>query len=101
MKKENRVKISNLLLIATLFLFLGLGARLSFIGLSKKIDNIDIQELASKRTTKTTILKADRGTIYDNSKNILAQDVSSYTVIAYLDPKRTENPDKPMHVVDK
>jgi len=101
MKKENRVKISNLLLIVTLFLFIGLGARLSFIGLSKKVDNINIQELASKRTTKTTILKADRGTIYDNSKNILAQDVSSYTVIAYLDPKRTENPDKPMHVVDK
>ena len=101
MKKENRVKISNLLLIVTLFLFIGLGARLSFIGLSKEVDNINIQELASKRTTKTTILKADRGTIYDNSKNILAQDVSSYTVIAYLDPKRTENPDKPMHVVDK
>ena len=101
MKKENRVKISNLLLISTLFLFVILASRLFYIGVSTKVDNIDIQNLASKRTTKTTILKADRGTIYDNSGNILAQDVSSYTVIAYLDPKRTEDESKPRHVVDK
>ena len=101
MKKENKVKISNLLLIFTLFLFLILGYRISFIGLSEKVDNINIQELASKRTTQTTILKASRGTIYDNSKNILARDVSSYTLIAYLDPKRTEDEKNPRHVVDK
>ena len=101
MKKEKKIKISNLLLIFTLFLFLLLGARISYIGLSDKVDNINIQELASKRTTQTTILKANRGTIYDNSKNVLAQDVSSYTLIAYLDPKRTEDESKPRHVVDK
>ena len=96
-----KIKINNLLLICTLFLFIILSVRLVYIGISKKIDNIDIQELASKRTTKTLILKANRGTIFDNSSNILAQDVSSYTVIAYLDPKRTTDPDKPNHVVDK
>ena len=101
MKKENKVKISNLLLIFTLFLFLILGYRVSFIGLSEKVDNINIQELASKRTTQTNILKASRGTIYDSSNNVLAQDVSSYTLIAYLDPKRTEDEKKPRHVVDK
>lgn len=101
MKKENKVKISNLLLIFTLFLFLILGYRVCFIGLSKKIDNIDIQELASKRTTQTNVLKASRGTIFDNSNNVLAQDVSSYTLIAYLDPKRTEDENNPRHVVDK
>ena len=57
MKKENNVKISNLLLIFTLFLFLGLIIRVSFIAISPTVDNINIQELASKRTTKTTILK--------------------------------------------
>ena len=101
MKKEKKVKISNLLLICTLFLFLILIARVSYIALSKEIDHIDIQKLASQRTTKTTILKANRGTIFDHSGNILAEDVSSYTLIAYLDPTRTTNPDKPMHVVDK
>lgn len=101
MKKENRVKISNLLLIATLFLFIFLGIRLSYIGVSKKVDNIDIQKLANSRTTKTNILKASRGTIFDKSNNILAQDVSSYTVIAYLDSKRTTDDNYPQHVVDK
>lgn len=101
MKKENKVKISNLILIIALFLFIGLSVRLAYIGLSSKVDNINIQELASKRTTKTTILKANRGTIFDNSNNILAQDVSSYTLIAYLDPKRTEDDKNPRHVVDK
>ena len=31
----------------------------------------------------------DRGTIYDVRGNILAQDVSSYTLIAYLDESRS------------
>lgn len=101
MKKENKVKISNLFLITALFLFLILILRVSYIAISPTVDNIDIQALANKRTTKTTILKANRGTIFDNSSNILAQDVSSYTLIAYLDPKRTTDPDKPKHVVDK
>ena len=39
-----------------------------------------------KIKTKTTILKANRGTIFDNLGTVLAQDVSSYTLIAYLDP---------------
>ena len=101
MKKENKVKISNLLLILALFLFLVITLRVSYIALSKEVDDINIQELASKRTTKTTILKANRGTIFDNSSNVLAQDVSSYTLIAYLDSKRTTDPKTPLHVVDK
>lgn len=101
MKKENKVKISNLLLILALFLFLVIIIRVSYIALSKEVDDINIQELASKRTTKTTILKANRGTIFDNSSNVLAQDVSSYTLIAYLDSKRTTDPKTPLHVVDK
>ena len=36
-----------------------------------------------------------------NDSNVLAQDVSSYTLIAYLDSKRTTDEDNPRHVVDK
>ncbi len=101
MKKEVKVKISNLFLIMALFFFLVIIVRVSYIAISPEVDDINIQDLASKRTTKTTILKANRGTIFDNSDNILAQDVSSYTLIAYLDSKRTTDENKPMHVVDK
>ena len=101
MRREKKVKVSNLVLIIALLFFLLLSARIAYIALSPEVDNINIQELASKRTTKTIILNANRGTIFDNSSNILAQDVSSYTLIAYLDPKRTEDIKEPKHVVDK
>ena len=83
------------------FVFIVLIARLGFLSLSPKIDGIDIQTFAKNRTTRKTTLKASRGNIYDDNGNILAQDVSSYTLIAYLDPKRSENSKKPQHVVDK
>ena len=98
---SNNVKVSNLALILALFLFVILSLRIAQLSLSTKVDGINLQELSSKRITKTTTIKAHRGTIYDTNNNILAQDVSSYTLIAYLDPKRTTNPEKPQHVVDK
>ena len=102
MKRENKnVRISNLALLLTLFLFVILIGRMAHLSLSTKVDGVDLQALSSKRITKKTTIKAHRGTIYDVNGNILANDVSSYTLIAYLDPKRTTNPDKPQHVVDK
>ncbi len=104
MKKKrarNSIKISRLLLLGALFLFVVMIARLSQLALSKTIDGVNLKELASKRTTKTEVLPATRGTIYTSDKEVVAQNVSSYTIIAYLDPKRTENESKPQHVVDK
>ena len=100
-KKSKGVKVSNLALICA-FLFFGvLILRVSHLTLSKEIDGIDIQTFAKNRTTRKTVIPAHRGTIYDSNGNILSQDVSSYTLIAYLDPKRTTNPKNPQHVVDK
>jgi len=71
------------------------------LGTSKEIDGINLQELASKRTTRTDKISADRGSIYSSNGDALAINVSSYKLIAYLDSKRTTNPKKPQHVVDK
>jgi penicillin-binding protein 2B len=46
-------------------------------------------------------LYAERGTIYDISGEILAQNVNSYTVIAFLEESRTTNKNNPQHVLDK
>ena len=94
-------KIGKMPIIAAIIIFVILSARIGFLSLSKKIDDIDIQKFAKTRTTKETILSASRGTIYDGNGNILAQDVSSYTLIAYLDPKRSENSKTLQHVEDK
>lgn len=99
--KTKGVKISNLALICAFFFFVIIIGRLAHLSLSTKVDGIDLQSFAKTRTTKETPIPAKRGNIYDANGNILSQDVSSYTLIAYLDPKRTTNENKPQHVVDK
>ena len=83
--------------IVILILFL----QFCYLGLSKKVYGIDMKEFAANRNTVTNILTAERGTIYDSESNILAQNITSYTLIAYLDEGRTTDPLYPNHVVDK
>lgn len=99
--KKDNVRYSKLVIFGSLFLFALMIGRLLQLSLSKEIDGINLEELASKRTTRTTILLAKRGSIYDVNSETLAQTVSSYKIIAYLDPIRTTNKNKPQHVVDK
>ena len=100
-KPRNNVKLSKLFIVGSLFLFILMISRVVFLGLSKNVDGVDLQALASRRTTKTDTIKAKRGTISTKEGEVLAQNVSSYKLIAYLDEKRTTNKNKPQHVVDK
>ena len=98
---KNNIRYSKLVIFASLLLFFVMIGRVIQLGLSSEIDGINLQELASKRTTKTDKISAERGTIYSSDGDALAQNVASYKLIAYLDSKRTTNPKKPQHVVDK
>lgn len=100
-KKGNNVRYSKAIILFSLLLFTLMIGRVTQLALSKKIDGIDLKELASKRTTRTQTLSAKRGNIYSKDGEVLAQNVSAYKLIAYLDPKRTTNKKKPQHVVDK
>ena len=100
-RRKNNIKYSFIVIIFSLFLFGIMILRLTQLALSEKIDGVNLKELASKRTTKTDILSAKRGTIYTSDNEVLAQNVSSYKLIAYLDSKRTTNENNPQHVVDK
>ena len=71
------------------------------LGTSSKIDGVNLKELASKRTTKTDTISAQRRTIHSSDGDSLALNVASYKLIAYLDPKRSENEKKLYHVQDK
>ena len=92
------IKISK---IATIFLFVIIVVRLTFVGVSPKVDGIDLNEFALSRTTANKVIEASRGTIYDITNEVLATNVRSYTVIAYLDEDRTTDEDNPRHVIDK
>lgn len=100
-KTRNKVRYSKLVVFLSLFLFAIMIVRILELSTSKEIDGVNLQELASKRTTRTDTIKAKRGTIYSSDNEALALNVASYKLIAYLDPKRTEKEDNPQHVVDK
>ena len=100
-KKRNNIQYSKLIVGLSLFVFGIIILRASQLALSSEIDGINLKNLASKRTTRTEIIQAKRGNIYSQDGEILAQNVSSYKLIAYLDEKRTTNTNNPQHVVDK
>ncbi len=100
-KRINNVKYNVFVIIFSLFLFGIIIFRVVELSTSKEIDNTNLKELASKRTSKTSTITAKRGNIYSANNDILAQNVSAYKLIAYLSPKRTTNKNKPQHVVDK
>ena len=100
-KRKNNIQYSKLVIFISLFLFCVMIGRIIQLGTSSEIDGINLKELASKRTTRKDTISAQRGTIYAADGDALAQNVASYKLIAYLDPKRTTNPKKPQHVVDK
>lgn len=75
--------------------------QLCYVALWPKLYGIDMDEFAASRNTYSTTLYAKRGTFYDSEGSILALNVSSYTVIAYLSKTRTGSSTTPLHVVDK
>lgn len=104
--KEKRKKIvgwktPRIFFFLFLFAMIILFIRYAQLSLVTNINGMNIKTFAANRNTVSMNLYAKRGTIYDIEGNILATDVSSYTVIAYLDENRTNNPKNPQHVVDK
>ena len=97
---NNAVKINKFLIIGIVLLFGLVIGKLIYVSISTNIDSINIKEFALSRTTGSKTLYASRGSIYDVSGEVLAENVNSYTVIAYLDSSRTTNQNKPLHVVD-
>ncbi len=100
-RRGNNIKYPRVIILVSLLLFCLMIFRVIDLGLSKKIDGINIKNLASQRTTRTDVVSAKRGSIYSSNGEVLAQNVSSYKLIAYLDPKRTTDKKKPQHVVNK
>ena len=89
------------ILILYLFVLLILLVQFARISLFDVVNGDNLKEIAANRTTVSKELIANRGTIYDSEGNILATNVASYTLIAYLSESRTIDLDKPRHVVDK
>ncbi|MDD4187828.1 MAG: penicillin-binding transpeptidase domain-containing protein [Bacilli bacterium] len=102
MKKGNNcVKLNEYFLIVIVLLFVLIGVKIVYVAVSPAVDGIDLKALALSNRTASKTIRASRGTIYDINAEVLAGDVRSYTVIAYLSESRTSDVDNPHHVVEK
>ena len=82
------------------FFLVALYAQLLYLSLSKKVYGKNMTEFAKSRNTVRQTIKANRGTIFDQNGETLALNVSSYTMIAYLDESRSKNSSVLYHVKD-
>ncbi|MEC2799471.1 dihydropteridine reductase, partial [Bacillus thuringiensis] len=71
-------------MIFFLLLFLLLLARFFYIQSTGTVHNQDLDALAKQKHSKTGVLEANRGTIYDQNGHVLAQDANSYKIVAAL-----------------
>ncbi len=106
MKKHNKKirtkwKSANILFFIFLVFILILYGQYAYLSLSRKIYGIDMTKFAANRNTVTKEKIAERGHIFDVNGDTLALNVTSYTLIAYLDEKRVDSNNKPAHVIDK
>ena len=88
-QKIKEWKTPRKIFLVFLFLILVLFGRYCYLALSPTINGRDMKVFAANRNTVSKVLTAKRGTIYDMSGNVLAQTVTSYTLIAYLDESRS------------
>ena len=94
-------KIINVFIVLALFCFGLLIFRTCYLSLSTEVDGVNLKEFADSRSVVSREITAQRGNIYDKSGEALAINVSSYTLIAYLDESRSEGEDELYHVKDK
>ena len=88
---NDRFKVSKIVIIVTFFLFLILIFRLCYLCLvDYKVGDSTIAAFIKNRNTKEEVVIPKRGTIYDVNGNVLANDVVSYTLIAYLSNERVD-----------
>ena len=100
----NKLKISKFVNIFVFFLSLTFIVSLTYRCMVDydATPGVSMSEFIENRNINEEVILPSRGTIYDINGNVLAQDVASYTLIAYLDEGRgKDNDGNYRYVVDK
>ena len=103
MKTRNRKqkwKLPKKIFVCFLVFVFVLQIQLIHLSLFKNLYGINMKEFSLNRNTVSNTIYATRGSIFDRDGNSLAINVTSYTVIAYLSPKRTGSSSTIKHVQD-
>lgn len=81
-------------------LFLVLFARITYIQAFGVVKGHELEVEAAAKYERQTTLAAKRGKILDRNGAVIAEDTTSYRLIAVIDPTATHDPKKTKHVVD-
>lgn len=98
-KKQNWKVPRKTFVIYLVFIFV-LFTQYIHLSIFPKIYGINIKEFSLNRNTKSNVIHATRGSIFDRDGSKLAINVTSYTVIAYLSQTRTGSSTEIKHVQD-
>ncbi len=99
-KKKNINRGAVLLIGFFGLLFFLLVGRFLYIQITGQVDGQVLAVKAQEKTLKQKAVEANRGSILDRNNEVIAEDTTSYTIVAILDEKMTVNENDPQHVVD-
>ena len=61
---------------------------------------VNVKDYKEPSISNQSVIKANRGTIYDRNGSVIAQDEDTYTIIAYMDSSRVGIGDVPAYIQD-
>lgn len=99
--QKNRRNMTRIMMLLTGLMFLLFVFRFSTIMITKKVNGENLSEHVDNLYTRSSILPAKRGTIYDIGGNPIAMDATSYSLIGVLTDKWSDDEEDPQHIVDK
>ena len=99
--QKNRRNMTRVMLLLTGLAFILFVYRFSSIMITKEVNGENLDEHVDNLYSRSSILPARRGTIYDIGGNSIAMDATSYSMVAVLTDKWSKDSKTPKHVVDK
>ncbi|WP_050614686.1 penicillin-binding protein [Bacillus testis] len=100
MKSKNINVGAAILFIIFGLLFFLLAGRFLYIQITGKVDGEVLAAKAKEKIMKHQVIEAKRGSILDRNGSVIAEDTSTYKLVAILSKKMTIDPKEPNHVVD-
>ncbi|WP_243355968.1 penicillin-binding protein [Bacillus litorisediminis] len=100
-KQPTMTKGAVLLFFGFGLLFLLLLIRFVYLQSVGEVQGKSLSEEAIRLYTKQNSVEASRGDILDRNGQVIAEDTTTFKLVAVISEKATEDKDHPRHVVDK
>lgn len=97
----NRRVFGRLLVLIIAAIFVVFAGRFMYIAATGQIAGVDLTKRSHKKYEEDSVIRAQRGTIYDSLGNVLAQDTNAYSVYAVLSHDYVGANKKPLYVTNK